>query len=63
MAIRDGEKHKAYLGPPLCGDDQHRQAWKTIQGLAAAGQLEPIPGWDGGLAEGYADILGVRTGG
>jgi len=62
MAIRDGEKHKAYLGPPLCGDEAHRKAWQKIKIMAAAGHLEPIPGWNGGLAEGYADILGVRTG-
>lgn len=59
MAIRDGEKHKAFLGPPLCSKATREVARKKIQILAEAGHLEPIPGWEGDLAEGYADILGL----
>lgn len=59
MAIRDGEKHKAFLGPPLCGSATREKARRKIEIMAKAGHLGPIPGWEGDLAEGYADILGL----
>lgn len=62
MAIRDGERHKAYLGPPLCTNEQHQGAWETIKTLAAAGLLKPVEDYDGDTAEAYADILGIRHG-
>lgn len=60
MAIRDGERHKAYLGPPLCTDEQHSAAWHTIRTLAAAGLLKPVEGYEGDTVEAYADILGIK---
>jgi hypothetical protein len=64
MAIRDGERHKAYLGPPLCTEEQHAAAHQTIITLAANGLLKPIEGISTDsvdkLIETYADILGIK---
>lgn len=55
------DRHNTRLGPPLCGQKQHDAARHVIETLAHAGMLAPIPGWDGSLAEGYADILGINA--
>lgn len=54
------DRHRTRVGPPLCGMEQHAAAWEVIKSWAEAGVLQPIPGWEGDLAEGYADILGIK---
>lgn len=59
MAIRDGEKHKAFLAAPICSRAQHQAAWETIKHYVAQGLVQPVEGFDD-TAQAYADILGIK---
>lgn len=59
MAIRDGERHKAYLGPPLCSAQTRQLAYDFIARNHAARRLRPVEGVQGDLVETYASILGL----
>lgn len=55
------DRHKTRIGPPLCGPQQHAAAWEVIKSLAAAGLIQPVPDYEGNVAEAYADILGIEV--
>ena len=60
MRGRKSDGHRTILEAPLCSDETRRLAYDFIVRNGKAGRLQPIPGWKGDLADGYADILGVK---
>jgi hypothetical protein len=56
----DKLRTEGMISRPHCGEDEHQRAYAHLQRRQAEGRLEPIDGWDGDLAEGYADILGLQ---
>lgn len=58
MAIRDGERHKAYLGPPLCSTEQRQLAYDFIVRNHAAGRLPHMPDFQDPIA-GYVSVFGL----
>jgi hypothetical protein len=60
MAIRDGDKWKAFLSGPLCSVEQRQLAYDFLTRNHEAQRLRSISGWQGSLVEGYASILGLQ---
>ncbi len=54
------DKLQTIIDRPYASQEDHQLAYEHLRRRHAEGTLPEIHGWTGDLAEGYADILGIK---
>lgn len=59
MLTTGSDKLRTTLERPYATSREHALAYAHLLRRHAEGALDPIPGWDGDPASGYAEMLGL----